>query len=399
MLARARPNRHSSRVLNSSLVDKCLHQPACPGCPEFGAESLPVAPFSLLEELAQRFSAAPPSAHPHPGRGYRHRVRLSVRGRRGQLAVGIFRTGTHELVAIPGCPVHHPLIEQVLSVLVDLLNDAGIPPYVETSHTGLLRAIQLAVSTKSSLVQVTLLVRDELGQSSPVRASFLPVTARLSACCPVSGVFVGALPQKNNSLLAERYVKLWGEDCLTDEAGGASLFFPPDAFGQANPILHERVLSQICELLPERTSVFEYYAGVGSLGLGLLRAGHHVRFNEISGGSLQGLKLGLQAFGEEPGPERIFEGRAGDHAGAYRESDTVLVDPPRKGLDPELLTRLKKEPPLRLIYLSCGLASFLKEADELLTNGGYRLAHLSGWGYFPFTEHLETLAVFERREG
>jgi 23S rRNA (uracil1939-C5)-methyltransferase len=89
-----------------------------------------------------------------------------------------------------------------------------------------------------------------------------------------------------------------------------------------------------------------------------------------------------------------LEGRAGQFADFYDEHDVVIVDPPRKGLDAELLTRLLRVAPQRLIYLSCGLPALLRECEALHRTQNYRLEHVSAWGYFPYTEHVETLMVF-----
>lgn len=74
----------------------------------------------------------------------------------------------------------------------------------------------------------------------------------------------------------------------------------------------------------------------------------------------------------------------------------MIADPPRKGLDPELLDALRGLPPARLVYVSCGLASFLRDAERLLASGALRLASLEAFACFPYTEHAETLAVFAR---
>jgi 23S rRNA (uracil1939-C5)-methyltransferase len=75
----------------------------------------------------------------------------------------------------------------------------------------------------------------------------------------------------------------------------------------------------------------------------------------------------------------------------------VIVDPPRRGLAPELLAALCAQPPARLVYVSCGLDSFLAEAERLLDSGKLALRALDAWALFPYTEHVETLAVFARR--
>jgi 23S rRNA (uracil1939-C5)-methyltransferase len=74
----------------------------------------------------------------------------------------------------------------------------------------------------------------------------------------------------------------------------------------------------------------------------------------------------------------------------------VIADPPRKGLDPELTAYLGENPPERFLYVSCGLPAFLADTARLLAHGKLRLAALAAFNLLPFTEHVETVARFER---
>ena len=74
----------------------------------------------------------------------------------------------------------------------------------------------------------------------------------------------------------------------------------------------------------------------------------------------------------------------------------MIVDPPRKGLDRELLGYLCAHAPERLIYVSCGLESLLGDVAQLTSRGNLRLADLTAFNLMPFTEHVETVACFER---
>jgi 23S rRNA (uracil1939-C5)-methyltransferase len=75
------------------------------------------------------------------------------------------------------------------------------------------------------------------------------------------------------------------------------------------------------------------------------------------------------------------------------------VDPPRSGLEPELLARLASDPPSRLIAVACSLDAFERECAALLDGGRLALAELHAFDLFPFTRHVETLARFERIGG
>jgi tRNA/tmRNA/rRNA uracil-C5-methylase (TrmA/RlmC/RlmD family) len=74
----------------------------------------------------------------------------------------------------------------------------------------------------------------------------------------------------------------------------------------------------------------------------------------------------------------------------------VIADPPRKGLDPELTQFLSEHPPERFVYVSCGLESFLSDTARLLERRTLSLRALTAFNLMPFTEHVETVARFER---
>lgn len=340
----------------------------------------------------QRWGAPRVELHPFEGRGHRYRVRLSVRGRAGALEVGIFEEGSHRLVSIPRCPVHHPEINRLTGRLIELGNELGIEPYDEKAHRGLLRAVQMAVHPATARVQLVLLVLTRALNQKTIERRLLKLVAALSE--ETHSVFVASLPERTNSLVGKEWLHLHGPAFLEDSVNQARVYLPPDAFGQANPVLHERAVIQIHEFARDAPRIVEYYAGVGSIGLGLACAGQAVAFNEIGAGSLAGLRHGLKRADLEECT--VLEGPAGRFAHAYGIDDTVVVDPPRKGLDIELLARLCEEPPRRLVYLSCGLPALLQESERLRSTGRYQIHHVSAWAYFPFTEHVETLVVFDR---
>jgi len=65
-------------------------------------------------------------------------------------------------------------------------------------------------------------------------------------------------------------------------------------------------------------------------------------------------------------------------------------------LDEPLAQHLAAQPPQRLLYVSCDLGSLLRDVGRLLAHGRLRLAALSAFNLMPYTQHVETLARFER---
>ena len=136
---------------------------------------------------------------------------------------------------------------------------------------------------------------------------------------------------------------------------------------------------------------------MGAIGLSVLARAGALWLNEISPQSLHGLDLGLaQLNAEERAKVVVVPGDAGAALGAAAAAQVVIADPPRKGLDADLTGYLRDQPPNRFIYVSCGLQSFLVDVAKLTAGGTLRLTALSAWNLVPFTDHVETVAVFDR---
>lgn len=373
----------------------CSHRPPCPGCPRFGDARPPRKAVERLRRVCDAEQAPPPLVVAGAGVGYRHRVRLSVRGRARAPKIGIFREGSHDLVDIPRCVVHHPLINEVVQAVKRAVKVTHTPPYSELAHAGLLRAIQVVIERPTQTAQVVLVANGQRPDELE------PLLARLEDDLKgkLHSLWFNGNPERTNRLLGALWHKHCGRDAVEDTMGGVRVFFPPDAFGQANPELAAALVDHVHQWVPGGARVLELYAGVGAIGLGLLAKGCAVQFNELGQGSLRGLTLALAAL-EQGGPSQagranILEGPAEHAVKRCSPADVVIVDPPRKGLGPEVVDALCRNPAERLVYVSCGLDSFEREVGELTRV--FRLEKIVAFGLFPFTEHVETLALFRAR--
>ena len=374
---------------------ECPHRPPCPGCPRFGEPGIAPAVRDALAALARAQRLPPLQVVEGPPTGYRHRARLAIRGRATSPKVGIFQEDSHRITDVPRCVVHHPLVNVVAAAVKRAVRRTGVTLYGDASHRGVLRYLQVVVERPTTTAQVVLVGNDETPDSLAATAD--AVRAELGP--ELHSLWWNGNTTTTNAILGPRWHRWAGPETTCETIGGARIFYPPGAFGQANLPLADRIVALVHGWVPRGARVLEMHAGVGAIGLGLVARGHEVVFNEVSRFSLVGLNLGIDALGSDARRRTaVRRGPAANHLGAIADTDVVICDPPRRGLEAPLLARLAAEPPERLILVSCDPTAFLIEARTLLQSRGLRLSALVPFALFPFTDHVETVALFERSD-
>lgn len=305
----------------------------------------------------------------------------------------MFELGTHRVVTIPDCSVQHPLINRVAAVVRRALVDAEVAPYAEAAHRGLARYLQVVVERGSGSAQVVLVANSPAAE--PLATCLDLIRRRLGS--ELHSLWFNAHCVRSNTILGPDFQNWCGPASVVENFGGPAVHYPPGAFGQSNLDIAERIVDHVRARVPEGASVAEFYAGVGAIGLSLLPRVREIRINEVSLASLQGLALGVAALDPASRAKvEVVPGTAGEACLAASGADVVIADPPRKGLDPGLARQLTEQPPDRFIYVSCGLQSLLDDTARLTSSGKLRLRDLSAFNLMPFTEHVETVACFER---
>jgi 23S rRNA (uracil1939-C5)-methyltransferase len=371
----------------------CPHRPPCPGCPRFGEWGIAPIARDALDELARAHGLPEVSVISGQTAGFRLRARLAIRGRLGSPKLGLFELGTHRVVHIPNCSVQHPLINRVAAVVRRALVDARVTSYSDKAHLGLARYLQVVVERSSQTAQVVIVAN--CATAAPLAACFDLIRQRLGS--DLHSLWFNANCERSNTILGPDFQNWCGPASVAENFGGAAVHYPPGAFGQNNLDIAQRIIDHVRAQIPQGARVAEFYAGVGAIGLSVLAEASEIRMNEVSAHSLHGLELGLaQLDAANRSKISVVPGTAGAARMAASGAQVVIADPPRKGLDPELTEYLSECPPERFVYVSCGLESFLNDAARLTSRGKLRLGALSAFNLLPFTEHVETVARFER---
>jgi 23S rRNA (uracil1939-C5)-methyltransferase len=272
--------------------------------------------------------------------------------------------------------------------------DAQVTSYSDTAHLGLARYLQVVVERSSQTAQVVIVGNSATAE--PFATCLELIRERLGS--ELHSLWFNANREQSNTILGPEFQNWCGPDSVVEHFGGAAVHYPPGAFGQNNLEIAQSIIEHVRAEIPQGARVTEFYAGVGAISLSVLTRAGEICMNEVSPHSLHGLALGLARLDSTDRARiSVVPGLAGAARLAASAAQVVIADPPRKGLDPDLTAHLSEQPPERFVYVSCGLDSFLSDLTQLTSRGKLRLGALSAFNLLPFTEHVETIARFERR--
>jgi tRNA/tmRNA/rRNA uracil-C5-methylase (TrmA/RlmC/RlmD family) len=303
----------------------------------------------------------------------------------------MFKGYSHEVLAIPQCQVHDPLINKLTQLLTTWLNTLNVSGYEEATGQGLIRYLQLTVcGGKIQLVWV-LNQKDE-GFLADLNVFWETHQDKLHS------IWVNLNTRRDNVIFGDEWELLFGEKIAWEKFLGREIAMLPQSFMQANPPMFEKLLLSLQRFIPQHSKMIEFYAGAGVIGLTLAEVAQKIIFNEVSPVAKACFDLSVSKLSPDIREKLFFfSGKAEDSDLLNKASDidTVIVDPPRKGLDKKLLAQIISTPSIRrVIYVSCGFESFKRDAEFLLQSG-FSLRHAEGFLFFPGTDQIEILAVFE----
>ena len=378
---------------------RCPHRPPCPGCPRFGEPGIaPDARAGARALCAEAGLHAPASVEGAPF-GYRHRARLAVRGRAASPKIGIFQEGSHRIVDIPRCLRPPPAGERGGGRGEGRRAPDGRRPVrgPRPSRAAALRAggrrTRAADARRSCWSRTTTTPRPSTPLAAGARGR-----ARRAAPQPVVERQPGTHQHHPGSALGHRWA---GRRRSARRWAAPSVFFPPGAFGQANLPLFERLVAQVAALgAGRRARASSSTPAAARSASACCPASRALAFNEVAPGVARRASPSgsPRCPSDERAPaRRCCPARRPTTPRPCRDADVVIVDPPRAGSTTRCSTRCSRDPPPRLIAVSCNPDAFLREARALLAGGRLRLAAVVPCALFPHTAHVETLACFTRR--
>ena len=307
--------------------------------------------------------------------------------------VGFYRARTHQVTDLSACLIQKPQADAAAGALRRYMAAQHVPGYDEKTGQGLVRHLYVRTNAKGqSLICVVVNGERLPGEEALVEAMRQAVRSAV-------GVVLNVNTRRSNVILGDRYRTLWGEDTLTDTLCGHSFRLSIPAFYQVNRDQAEVLYCKAVEYagLTGTELVLDLYCGAGTITLTMADRAKKVIGAEIVAPAVENARENAAANGIEN--VEFFCGDAGDIAARLAEErlrpEVICVDPPRKGLAPEVIDAMVQMGPERIVYVSCDPATLGRDV-KLLAQRGYAARRAAAVDLFPGTAHVETVVLLSR---
>ena len=307
--------------------------------------------------------------------------------------VGFYRARTHQVTDLSACLIQKPQADAAAGALRGYMAAHHVPGYDERTGAGLVRHLYVRTNARGqSLICVVV-----NGESLPHEDALVAALRR--AVPEAVGVVLGINTRRSNVILGDRYRTLWGQDTLTDTLCGHTFRLSIPSFYQVNrdqaEVLYRRAVDYAA--LTGTELVLDLYCGAGTITLTMADRAKRVIGAEIVAPAVENARENAAADGVEN--VEFFCGDAGDIAARLAEErlrpEVICVDPPRKGLAPEVIDAMVQMGPERIVYVSCDPATLGRDV-KLLAQRGYAARRAAAVDLFPGTAHVETVVLLSR---
>ena len=324
---------------------------------------------------------------------YRNKVQFPVAREKRGLAVGYYRARSHDVLDVEDCLLQPESVTALRRAFKGWMERFQVPAYDEESRTGLIR--HLYVRTNRAGEALCCVVAN--GKRIP-RAPELAEALR-QAVPALAGLVLNVNTRDTNVILGPDYRTIWGRDFLEEELCGMTFRLSVPSFFQINRAQTERLYQKALELagLTGTETVLDLYCGIGTISLALARRAGQVIGAEIVPEAVADAQANARRNGVPN--VRFLCGDAGQAAFQLAQEgirpQVICVDPPRKGLAPEVPEVLASMAPERIVYVSCDPATLARDVKRFAALG-YQTVSAQAVDLFPRTQHVETVVLLGR---
>lgn len=323
---------------------------------------------------------------------YRNKTQLPTRHDGEKVVVGMYAINSNRLVYIDHCLMENPLVSKIIKLVCAYLTASEINVFNPKFQQGNLRYLVVRAFEETNEAQVSFVLREE----EPRIIKILRKTINIEGVKSVSYSINADL--KAVEIINGPVIHLEGTTKIQGLLKDLPFTISPDAFFQLNTKQTINLYEQIKKSanLKGYEKVLDLYCGIGSIGLYLAHQAKEVRGIDISKESILNAKE-FAAMNKITNAS-FYYGNILPHLNHFTEEgfipDVLIIDPPRRGVELNILNYIQKNQVKKIIYVSCNPATLVKNLNHLQKN--YSIKFVQPIDMFPNTAHVETVVLITR---
>jgi len=330
----------------------------------------------------------------HPYR-YRNHIQIPVGKIDNKVVLGFFEKGSHNIVDMKGSILQPEVADRVLELLRKWIIDYNIEPYDRRSKKGVLRHIGLRINKNDEVMIILVTATDQLIHTSEL------IDLINSEAKEVVSIYHNVNKLVSSSTYGRKYNKIYGRDRLIDSIGELKFIISPNSFFQINRTQAEVIYGKALEYLDlnKEDEVFDIYSGIGTLSLFIANKAKKVYGLESVDAAIKDARKNAKLNNIDNAEfiagkaEMVFP----DLLNKGIKGNKVVIDPPRKGCEKEVLEAIVVLQPERVVYVSCNSATMARDVKYLIDNG-YKVMEVQPVDIFSHTAHVETCVLLSHKK-
>ena len=329
-------------------------------------------------------------------RHYRNKVHVVFdHDKKGNPVSGVYEEGTHRVIPVDSCLIHNKKADEIIASIRGMLKSFKIKTYDEDSGYGLLRHVLIKTGFASGQIMVVLVIASPI---FPSKNNFVKALLKLHP--EITTIVLNINDKQTSMVLGEKEQIIYGKGFIEDTLCGKVFRISPKSFYQVNPVQTEVLYGKAIQMagLKGTETIVDAYCGIGTIGI--------ITSDRVK--KVIGVELNKDAVKDAVINARLNEAKnidfynndAGEFMIQMAERkelvDVVFMDPPRTGSSEKFMDAVALLKPMKVVYISCNPEMFERDL-KYMSKKGYKAVKAVAVDMFPWTRHVETVVLLERK--
>ena len=285
---------------------------------------------------------------------YRNKITLHVKNKK----LGLYKEETNDLIEIDKCLLVSDIINNLITRLKEFISNYD-------------NSITEIVIKNTSLSEVMLVINGECNKE----------------------LLINNFKDINSIYLNDDLI--YGKNSITEIINDLYFEVYPRSFFQVNYNVMLKMYNKAIDYYKSNPNlkVLDLYCGTGTIGISISKYSKYVLGIEVNSDAV--ISANKNKTRNNIVNIDFICGKVEDNIDSINGIDSIVVDPPRAGLDKYTMDNIIRLNPSSLIYISCDPVTLARDLNILKDN--YNIKEIEVFDMFPNTYHVETVSVLYRK--